>query len=127
MQTDLNSDGDVDRFHCTIFCSGRKCHSNADLIIKLGSRLPLTKVPLGRYYVRVATGESWYGLDELFGPNTHYFRLLDKRISVENEAHSLVFRSEGRTIYGHTIILKKVPDGNLEQQATSRKEFDALE
>ena len=34
-----------------------------------------TKVPLGSYYVRAASGNTWYGEDDLFGPNTAFFKL----------------------------------------------------
>jgi hypothetical protein len=37
-----------------------------------------TKVPLGRYHVRAATGTTWHGKNDLFGPETRFFRFIDQ-------------------------------------------------
>ena len=36
-----------------------------------------TKLPLGRFKVKTAEGQNWYGLKYLFGPKTTYFLLGD--------------------------------------------------
>src|SRR5204863_9360044 len=42
------------------------------VIFVRGGETYATKVPLGRYHLRAATGETWYGREDLFGPRTQY-------------------------------------------------------
>ncbi len=66
-----------------------------------------TLVPLGTYRIRYATGETWYGEDFLFGPQTSY-----------SEAdQSFRFVDEGYQYSGYTLELFLQQDGNL---STSR-------
>ena len=88
-----------------------------------GGETYATKVPLGRYQLRAATGATWYGRKDLFGPSTGFFRMKAK--GAGSDANILNFYSQGRTIYGMTISLKKVVDGNMEQEAMTRGDFDA--
>lgn len=62
-----------------------------------------TEVPLGSYDVKYASGESWYGYQDLFGTETRY----SKANSVFN------FQDKGNQISGYTITLYEVVDGNL--------------
>jgi hypothetical protein len=75
-----------------------------------------TKVPLGGYRIRAATGETWYGRNDLFGPDTHFFRL-------RGESPVFYFRQAGRTIHGMKLRLGKVIGGNMEEEKISRSEF----
>jgi hypothetical protein len=95
------------------------------VIFVRGGETYSTKVPLGRYYLRAATGDTWYGREDLFGPRTQYFRLRNKDNSAKSEATTLQFRREGRTIHGATISLKRVVGGNMEQEVMNRRDFDA--
>jgi hypothetical protein len=84
-----------------------------------------TKVPVGTYNFRAATGNEWYGREELFGPNTRFFRLKPKSGAAADVQPTLQFRKERNRIVGMTISLKGVANGNLEQEAMSRAQFDA--
>ncbi len=68
-----------------------------------GGSITKVHVPLGTYEVRCATGDSWYGYEYLFGPDTTY--------SKTDETFS--FNIEEEKIRGYTITLYKVADGNL--------------
>jgi tetratricopeptide (TPR) repeat protein len=84
-----------------------------------------TKVAVGTYSFRAATGNEWYGREELFGPSTRFFRLKPKTGAAVDARQTLQFRKERNRIVGMTISLKSVADGNIEQEAMSRSEFDA--
>jgi hypothetical protein len=76
--------------------------------------LPLEiEVPLGRYVLKYATGEQWYGYSHLFGKSTIY--------SKADEIFSFERRSE--SIRGYTLTLYPVSHGNLETTQISAEEF----
>jgi hypothetical protein len=81
-----------------------------------------TKVPPGRYYMRVASGYTWYGKDDLFGPTTKFFRLRSRGRN-STESHSLDFVRKGNQLLGHKISFKGAFDGNMEEERISRGEF----
>jgi hypothetical protein len=70
-------------------------------------------VPLGRYEMRYAAGTTWYGLADLFGPDTVYAKALDV----------LDFREEANQYSGYTIELILQEDGNLDTQPLGPGEF----
>jgi len=72
-----------------------------------------TKVPLGKYDLKYATGKNWYGKRYLFGPNTMYSQA-DK---------ILHFYESGDYVYGLTIELYLQPDGNLTTKGISGFDF----
>jgi hypothetical protein len=84
-----------------------------------------TKMPLGEYKFRGAAGPTWYGRDDMFGPGTRFFGLRAKSGRLVSETLVLNFSRDGRRISGHAITLKPVVEGNLEQEAMSKAEFDA--
>lgn len=84
-----------------------------------------TKVPVGTYSFRAATGNEWYGREDLFGPNTGFFRLRPKKGAIADAPQTLQFRKERNRIVGMTISLKGVTNGNMEQESMTRSEFDA--
>lgn len=62
-----------------------------------------TLVPIGTYRIRYATGETWYGEQFLFGPQTSY-----------SEAdRSFPFTEDGNQISGYTVELFLQENGNL--------------
>ncbi|MEQ1658682.1 MAG: hypothetical protein ABL896_07885 [Hylemonella sp.] len=74
-----------------------------------------TKVPLGSFKVKYATGMKWYGPqpERLFGPQTRV-----------NEADSVFhFRVEGNRVNGYTIQLIKQVGGNLKTRPIGRNDF----
>jgi hypothetical protein len=77
-----------------------------------------TKVPLGTYKIRGASGSTWYGTTELFGPSTSFFEL--RTNGAEN---TFSFTRSGNQIRGREIRLIKQVDGNLETSAIGREQF----
>ncbi len=84
-----------------------------------------TKVPVGHYALRVASGYSWYGREELFGPNTRFFRLRGKRGTSVDGPMVLEFKKGRNRIVGNSLNFESSVDGNMEQEAMTRSEFDA--
>ncbi|WLA39700.1 hypothetical protein QNJ95_43830 [Bradyrhizobium elkanii] len=84
-----------------------------------------TKVPIGNYSLRVASGSTWYGREELFGPDTQFFRLRGKKGATVDQSLVLEFKKERNRIVGHTLSFEGSVDGNMEQEAMTRSEFDA--
>lgn len=67
----------------------------------------------GTYSLTYATGSIWYGESDLFGDDTHYYKADD----------TFRFYHDGRSACGHTLILYKVPNGNLDFEEISFNEF----
>jgi hypothetical protein len=89
------------------------------LIFVKGGETYSTKVPLGTYNIREAAGLSWYGLKDFFGPSTQFFRMRNKNGRQANFS----FNRQGNMYHGMKISLKKVAEGNMEEEAISRDEF----
>lgn len=70
-------------------------------------------VPLGTYKIKYASGDTWYGPDHLFGPDTSYSKA----------DSSFDFRVIGNQVSGYTLTLYKVVDGNLQTSPISPDEF----
>ncbi|GMU65231.1 MAG: hypothetical protein AMXMBFR36_15050 [Acidobacteriota bacterium] len=71
------------------------------------------QVPPGSYRLRMASGRSWYGEEELFGPKTSY----------SEAATVLRFRLIGDQLEGHGIQLEEQIGGNLAKRRLSPEEF----
>ncbi|EON17350.1 hypothetical protein C265_22976 [Cupriavidus sp. GA3-3] len=72
------------------------------------------EVPLGIYRIKIASGDTWYGMDDLFGPSTR----------VQTAEKPLQFYAEGNTITGHTLHLQTAAGGNRFPTAeAARREF----
>lgn len=72
-----------------------------------------TKVPLGTFEIRYASGEQWYGYTHLFGDDTSYSKA----------DQSFDFRNTGYQITGYTLTLYRVSNGNLRTSYMSPSEF----
>jgi hypothetical protein len=70
-------------------------------------------VPLGTYKIKYASGDTWYGPEFLFGPDTSYSKA----------DSSFNFRVIGNQVSGYTLTLYKVVDGNLQTSPISPDEF----
>jgi hypothetical protein len=70
-------------------------------------------VPLGSYEMRYASGSTWYGFADLFGPGTNYSRV----------GETLNFREENNQYRGYTIELTLQAGGNLDTVDISAQEF----
>ena len=84
-----------------------------------------TKLPVGNYMLRVASGNIWYGREQLFGPDTHFFRLRSKKGAGVDKSPVLEFKKERNRIVGRTLNFEGSIDGNMEQEGMTRSEFDA--
>ena len=71
------------------------------------------KAPLGNYEVRYAAGDTWYGDNLLFGPDTSYSKADE----------TFAFRQIGNEVQGFTITLYKVLHGNLSTSPIDPKQF----
>jgi len=72
-----------------------------------------TDVPVGQYELRYASGETWYGEEYRFGPDTGY-RKADAQLD---------FEQEGNKVTGYTIELIKQIAGNLKEIEIKPSEF----
>lgn len=71
------------------------------------------EVPLGTFEVRYASGNTWYGDEYLFGPDTSYSKA-DRAFS---------FNVQDNRISGYTITLYKVTNGNLHTSTIKPTDF----
>lgn len=78
-----------------------------------GGQTAQTKVPLGSYEFRYASGTQWYGEEQLFGPGT----------SCQKAAKVFDFYQTGTGVMGHTVRLIKQVDGNLPTTPMNRNSF----
>jgi hypothetical protein len=76
------------------------------------------KVPLGIYKIRGAFGPTWYGENRLFGPDTTYFKLVQK-VGKNDE---FTFRRIGNQVNGYVRLIKQVA-GNLETPEIQADDF----
>lgn len=83
-------------------------YSYTKFYIRAGSTVDIN-VPLGEYRIYYATGESWYGEDDLFGEETVYAKCDDTFVFTESQ--------------GWTLQLYPVTYGNLDTDTISKKEF----
>ncbi|MDD9823647.1 MAG: hypothetical protein OXU43_00440 [Gammaproteobacteria bacterium] len=83
-----------------------------DIFVRGGDTIEVS-VPLGSYIVKYAVGNTWYGYEHYFGPDTNY-----------NKADEIFhFRQEGNQISGYTITLYPVLSGNLRTSRIKASQF----
>lgn len=70
-------------------------------------------MPLGDFELRYASGDKWYGLQDLFGADTVYSKAND----------ILSFTFDGEYYNGHTITLYPVSNGNMSTETISEDDF----
>jgi hypothetical protein len=87
--------------------------SNVMTIFIKGGNTIRTKVPLGTFEIRYASGEQWYGYKHLFGNDTSYSKADE----------SFDFRNTGYQITGYTLTLYRVSNGNLRTSHMNPSEF----
>lgn len=78
-----------------------------------GGRTLDVDVPLGTYRMRYAFGDTWFGLEHLFGPDTDYAkadRIFD-------------FKVQGSQVSGYTVELIPQTNGNLQTRKIPAAEF----
>lgn len=72
-----------------------------------------TDVPLGSYEVYYATGDTWYGEEELFGPDTRYYKC----------DGTFDFTQDSEGYNGWTLTLTAVYGGNLDTDLVDESDF----
>jgi hypothetical protein len=78
-----------------------------------GGNTEKVDVPLGTYELRYASGEKWYGYEQLFGKDTSYSKADNTfRFHVDNDS-----------VNGYTVTLYRVANGNLRTSRIGRAEF----
>lgn len=82
-----------------------------------------TKVPLGSYKIRAATGKTWYDKNVFFGPDTRFFRLQSKDGKGPEASLIARFWQERNKIFGMTLTFKSAVDGNMTQETISKSDF----
>jgi len=78
-----------------------------------------TKVPLGTYIIRGASGAFWYGEPALFGDDTSYFQLANK----DGADDAFKFVQQGRQLSGFRLRLVSRQNGNLASRPIGAKDF----
>ena len=83
-----------------------------DIFVRGGDTIEVL-VPLGSYILKYAVGDTWYGHEHYFGPDTNY-----------NKANSMFhFRQDGTEIRGYTVKLYRVSGGNLSTSRIKASQF----
>lgn len=72
-----------------------------------------TKVPIGTFRLKYASGREWYGEKLLFGPETSYF-MADR---------DFTFRTANGKTSGYTVELFLQPNGNLRTSAINSNQW----
>ena len=83
-----------------------------DIFVRGGDTVEV-EVPLGNYVVKYAAGDTWYGYDYHFGPETTYTKA----------ETTFDFRDDGYQITGYTVTLYQVRDGNMQMRRLSPADF----
>jgi len=83
-----------------------------DVFVRGGDRVEI-KVPVGTYRVKYASGKTWYGYEDLFGPRT----------SFSKADTSFQFKRTFDGYSGYTITLYKVQNGNLSTSKIGASDF----
>jgi hypothetical protein len=84
----------------------------ASVFVRSGETATI-KVPFGSYRVNIASGEKWYGDIQLFGSGT----------VVKQGTEILNFYRVGNTVYGHTLTLAEVFNGNFHTNQMPTQSF----
>lgn len=71
------------------------------------------EVPTGKYDLKYAIGDTWYGRENLFGPSTEYMKSED----------TFNFEIVGRQVQGHRVELIVQRGGNLRTNPIPESEF----
>jgi hypothetical protein len=88
------------------------------IYVRRGS-LHAVKVPLGTYRIHGAFGATWYGQSHLFGPDTSYFKLVQKG----SKSDTFAFYRGGNQVRGYFVKLIEQLDGNLETPKIAAADF----
>lgn len=82
-------------------------------IFVLGGTTVTTKVPVGKYAIKYASGEHWHGYQQYFGVETAFAKA-DELFDFERKENGYS---------GYTVTLYKVKNGNLQTSKIAASEF----
>lgn len=91
----------------------REAISNGAMSFLVSAKSAEVDVPLGTYEIYYAYGSDWYGKEYKFGENTEYFKC--------NEMFE--FTADDEMVYGWTLTLYKVSNGNMSTDEVSKDYF----
>ncbi len=78
-----------------------------------GGRDFSTTVPQGRYLLKYASGQRWYGYEDYFGSDTAYSKA----------SSTFDFKVDEERASGYSITLYKVKNGNMRSSQITKAEF----
>lgn len=87
--------------------------SNGAMSFLVSAKSAEVDVPLGTYEIYYAYGSDWYGKEYKFGESTEYFKC--------NETFE--FTADDEMVYGWTLTLYKVSNGNMSTDEVSKDYF----
>lgn len=87
--------------------------SVAETVFVYGGQSFKIDVPLGTFRIRYASGSTWYGEADMFGPETTYSEF-DKVFE---------FTEQGDQVSGYTVEFVRQRGGNLPQRSMSAGQF----
>ena len=91
-------------------------HSGGVSFLVEGGKNIEKDVPLGKYEIFYACGDTWYGAEHLFGSETMRYRCEDVFDFTEDE----------NGVYGWTLTLYAVSNGNLDTESVSDVDFPSV-
>jgi len=100
-----------------------KTSSQRMLIYLEGGKTFDTKISLGTYRIRVASGATWYGSQALFGPGTTFAQLQVMTNTTSAAGDTFTFYRSGNTLKGHDIRLIGQIDGTLDITPIAPEKF----
>ena len=93
------------------------------MVFVRGGETYSTKVPLGTYHLKAATGQVWYGKENYFGTETRFLRVRNTDRGNDDGVQAFKFHQSGNRLHGLTISFKKVVGGNTSEEPINREEF----
>lgn len=109
---EIISSGD-DNYYIALSPVDSTARKNGAMSFYLSGKTLKTEVPLGKYEIFCACGETWYGVEHKFGANTSYFKFDE----------TFEFSEDDEGTYGWTITLYKVSNGNLSTDYIEEADF----
>lgn len=78
----------------------------ADMFIRSGGSVTVY-VPQGMYYLLIASGERWYGMEELFGSGGNYSKTAETEVLSKDYYHTITLESSSG---GNMLVYESNPD-----------------
>ena len=108
----INTEKTSDNHYIYLKYQGEDRTMDMSFFVQAGSNIKV-HVPLGTYEIFYCVGTDWYGTDLKFGQNTSYY--------TADELFDFTYDDD--YVYGHTITLYPVQNGNLETTVINPEDF----